>query len=129
MAERGFLPMRRSKLRRAGSIAAAYLLVAALAVLGWLWHSLPAEILLEPGQHPYPAPFAYVQPLRTAGSRNAASTQAAGSYQATLSIGGWLPVKTVRALVETRPVVTVCGTPFGVRCSPRARLIVGVFRT
>ena len=42
MAERGFLPMRRSKLRRAGSIAATYLLVAALAVLGWLWHSLPA---------------------------------------------------------------------------------------
>ena len=35
MAERGFLPMRRSKLRRAGSIAAAYLLVAALAVLGY----------------------------------------------------------------------------------------------
>ena len=33
MAERGFLPMRRSKLRRAGSIAATYLLVAALAVL------------------------------------------------------------------------------------------------
>ena len=57
MAERGFLPMRRSKLRRAGSIAATYLLVAALAVLGWLWHSLPAEILLEPGQTPYPAPF------------------------------------------------------------------------
>ena len=87
MAERGFLPMRRSKLRRAGSIAAAYLLVAALAVLGWLWHSLPAEILLEPGQTLTLPRFAYVQPLRTAGSRNAASTQAAGSYQATLSIG------------------------------------------
>ena len=93
--------MRRSKLRRAGSIAATYLLVAALAVLGWLWHSLPAEILLEPGQTLTLPRFAYVQPLRTAGSRNAASTQAAGSYQATLSIGGWLPVKTVRALVET----------------------------
>ena len=125
MAERGFLPMRRSKLRRAGSIAAAYLLVAALAVLGWLWHSLPAEILLEPGQTLTLPRFAYVQPLRTAGSRNAASTQAAGSYQATLSIGGWLPVKTVRALVETRPVVTVCGTPFGVKMFSEGALIVG----
>ena len=76
--------MRRSKLRRAGSIAAAYLLVAALAVLGWLWHSLPAEILLEPGQTLTLPRFAYVQPLRTAGSRNAASTQAAGSYQASI---------------------------------------------
>ena len=117
--------MRRSKLRRAGSIAAAYLLVAALAVLGWLWHSLPAEILLEPGQTLTLPRFAYVQPLRTAGSRNAASTQAAGSYQATLSIGGWLPVKTVRALVETRPVVTVCGTPFGVKMFSEGALIVG----
>ena len=125
MAERGFLPMRRSKLRRAGSIAATYLLVAALAVLGWLWHSLPAEILLEPGQTLTLPRFAYVQPLRTAGSRNAASTQAAGSYQATLSIGGWLPVKTVRALVETRPVVTVCGTPFGVKMFSEGALIVG----
>lgn len=125
MAERGFLPMRRSKLRRAGSIAATYLLVAVLAVLGWLWHSLPAEILLEPGQTLTLPRFAYVQPLRTAGSRNAASTQAAGSYQATLSIGGWLPVKTVRALVETRPVVTVCGTPFGVKMFSEGALIVG----
>ena len=117
--------MRRSKLRRAGSIAAAYLLVAALAVLGWLWHSLPAEILLEPGQTLTLPRFAYVQPLRTAGSRNAASTQAVGSYQATLSIGGWLPVKTVRALVEARPVVTVCGTPFGVKMFSEGALIVG----
>ena len=78
--------MRRSKLRRAGSIAAAYLLVAAMAVLCWLWHSLPAEILLEPGQTLTLPRFAYVQPLRTAGSRNAASTQAAGSYQATLRV-------------------------------------------
>ena len=53
--------------------------------------------------------------------RNAASTQAVGSYQATLSIGGWLPVKTVRALVETRPVVTVCGTPFGVKMFSEGR--------
>ena len=52
--------MRRSKLRRAGSIAAAYLLVAALAVLGWLWHSLPAEILLEPGQTLTPVSYTHL---------------------------------------------------------------------
>ena len=75
---------------------------------------------------PLPCPvLPHLQPLRTAGSRNAASTQAAGSYQATLSIGGWLPIKTVRALVETRPVVTVCGTPFGVKMFSEGALIVG----
>ena len=42
-----------------------------------------------------------------------------------MSIGGWLPVKTVRALVETRPVVTVCGTPFGVKMFSEGALIVG----
>ena len=86
--------MRRSKLRRAGSIAAAYLLVAALAVLGWLWHSLPAEILLEPGQTLTLPRFAYVQPLRTAGSRNAAIGFLAEEVEA------WIALQAATARVE-----------------------------
>ena len=70
--------MHRAGLVRLVRMGLVYLLVAAAAVLGWLWHSLPAEILLEPGQTLTLPRFAYVQPLRTAGSRNAASTQAAG---------------------------------------------------
>ena len=92
--------MRRAKLRRFFRIAAAYLLVAILAALGWLWHILPSEILLEPGQSLSLPRFSFIEPLRSTGSRNAASTQAVGSYQVTLSLGGWLPIKTVRALVE-----------------------------
>ena len=117
--------MRRAKLRRFFRIAAAYLLVAILAALGWLWHSLPSEILLEPGQSLSLPRFSFIEPLRSTGSRNAASTQAVGSYQVTLSLGGWLPIKTVRALVETRPAVTVCGTPFGVKMFSEGALIVG----
>ena len=117
--------MRRAKLRRFFRIAAAYLLVAILAALGWLWHSLPSEILLEPGQFLSLPRFSFIEPLRSTGSRNAASTQAVGSYQVTLSLGGWLPIKTVRALVETRPAVTVCGTPFGVKMFSEGALIVG----
>ena len=117
--------MRRAKLRRFFRIAAAYLLVAILAALGWLWHSLPSEILLEPGQSLSLPRFSLIEPLRSTGSRNAASTQAVGSYQVTLSLGGWLPIKTVRALVETRPAVTVCGTPFGVKMFSEGALIVG----
>ncbi len=117
--------MHRTKFRRLCGIAAAYLLVAVLAVLAWLWRSLPSEVLLEPGQSLSLPRHAYIEPLRLYGSRNAASTQAVGSYQATLSLGGWLPIKTVRALVEERPVVTVCGTPFGVKMFSEGALIVG----
>ena len=52
---------------------------------------------------------------------NVASTRAVGSYQTTLTLGGWLPIKTIRAVVTERPRVTVCGTPFGVKMSPKGR--------
>ena len=117
--------MQRSKIRRWICFAAVYAFIAAAGVLGWLWHSLPAEIMLEPGQ-PLSLPrFSWVEPLRQTGSRNAASTRAAGSYQMTLSLGGWLPVRTVRAFVGERPVLTVCGTPFGVKMFSEGALVVG----
>ena len=56
--------MRRAKLRRFFRIAAAYLLVAILAALGWLWRSLPSEILLEPGQSLFLPRFSFIEPLR-----------------------------------------------------------------
>ena len=83
-----------------------YLLVAAVAALGWLWCVLPEQVYLEPEQ-PLALPrFGWVEPLRGHGSRNVASTRAAGSYQTTLALGGWLPVKTIRATVMQRPTVT-----------------------
>ena len=117
--------MRRSKIRRWCWMLAVYCLAAAAALLGWLWHSLPSEITLEPGQSLTLPRFAWVEPMHPGGSRNAASTKAVGSYQATLSLGGWFPVKTVRALVTERPVVTVCGTPFGVKMFSEGALVVG----
>ena len=117
--------MRRSKVRRGCGIMAAYSLAAAAVLLGWLWHSLPSEVTLEPGQSLTLPRFAWVEPLHPSGTRNAASTQAAGSYQATLSLGGWLPIKTIRTMVEQRPVLTVCGTPFGVKMFSEGALVVG----
>ena len=102
-----------------------YLLVAAVAALGWLWCVLPEQVYLEPEQ-PLALPrFGWVEPLRGHGSRNVASTRAAGSYQTTLALGGWLPVKTIRATVMQRPTVTVCGTPFGVKMFSEGALVVG----
>ena len=69
--------------------------------------------------------FAGVEPQCGHGSRNVASTRAVGSYQTTLTLGGWLPIKTVRAVVTERPRVTVCGTPFGVKMFSEGALIVG----
>ena len=101
--------------RRRLGIAAVYLAAAFFTALGWLWSSLPAEIWLEPEQ-PLTLPrFGWVEPLRGVGSRNVASTRAVGSYQTTLALGGWLPVRRVRAVVTPRPEVKVCGTPFGVK--------------
>ena len=48
-----------------------------------------------------------------------------GSYQTTLTLGGWLPIKTIRAVVTERPRVIVCGTPFGVKMFSEGALIVG----
>ena len=75
---------------------------------------------------PYILPrFAWVEPQRGHGSQNVASTRAVGSYQTTLTLGGWLPIKTIRAVVTERPRVTVCGTPFGVKMFSEGALIVG----
>ena len=117
--------MHRAGLVRLVRMGLVYLLVAAAAALGWLWHALPGEICLEPGQTLQLPRFAWVEPLHPSGTRNAASTQAAGSYRTTLSLGGWLPVKTIRALVTDRPTVTVCGTPFGVKMFSEGALVVG----
>ena len=117
--------MSKHSIVRWGKIMGAYLLVAAVAALGWLWCALPEEVYLEPGQSLALPRFGWVEPLRGHGSRNVASTRAAGSYQTTLALGGWLPVKTIRATVMQRPTVTVCGTPFGVKMFSEGALVVG----
>ena len=115
----GVKRMQRAKL------AAAYLLLALAAALGWLYSCLPDRVYLEPGQALYLPRFAWVEPQRGHGSRNVASTRAVGSYQTTLTLGGWLPIKTIRAVVTERPRVTVCGAPFGVKMFSEGALIVG----
>lgn len=83
----GVKRMQRAKL------AAAYLLLALAAALGWLYSCLPDRVYLEPGQALYLPRFAWVEPQRGHGSQNVASTRAVGSYQTTLTLGGWLPIK------------------------------------
>ena len=114
----------RSWQQRAG-LAAAYLLLALAAALGWLYSSLPDRVYLEPGQALSLPRFQWVEPQSGHGSQNVASTRAVGSYQTTLTLGGWFPIKTIRAVVAERPKVTVCGTPFGVKMFSEGALSVG----
>ena len=120
---------RQSRKRRKGhgraKQAAAYLLAVLAAVLGWVNHCLPECVYLEPEQALVLPRFAWVEPLHLRGSRNVASTRTTGSYQTTLALGGWLPLKTVRTVVLERPSVTVCGTPFGVKMFSEGALVVG----
>ena len=107
----GVKRMQRAKL------AAAYLLLALAAALGWLYSCLPDRSIWSRDRL-ISSPLCMVEPQRGHGSQNVASTRAVGSYQTTLTLGGWLPIKTIRAVVTERPRVTVCGTPFGVKMSP-----------
>ena len=105
--------------------AAAWLALLPVAALGWLYSRLPDRVYLTPGEVLALPRFSYVEPLGAHGSQNVASTRAVGSYQTTLTLGGWLPIKTIRAVVTERPRVTVCGTPFGVKMFSEGALIVG----
>ena len=111
--------------RKIAKCVVGYLVLLPVLALGWLYSSLPDHVYLEPGQTLSLARFAYLEPLGARGSQNVASTRAVGSYQTTLSLGGWLPIKTVRTIVTDRAQVTVCGTPFGVKMFSEGALIVG----
>ena len=55
----------------------------------------------------------------------AANASRGSSYNAQLSLGGVIPVKTVRAEVLGRRVVQVCGTPFGIKMFANGAMVVG----
>lgn len=115
----------RHRWRRWGQMAMAYLAVAALLTLGALYAVLPDQLYLEPGQELELPRHSWASPLGSRGGQAVASTRAVGSYQTTLTLGGWLPIKTVRTVVAQRSRITVCGTPFGVKMFSEGALVVG----
>ena len=116
---------RRNRAYRLLRLTAVYLLLLPFLLLGWLYSRLPDRVYLEPGQALLLPRFGWVEPMGLHGSQNAASTQVVGSYQTTLSLGGWLPIKNIRTVVTERAQVTVCGTPFGVKMFSEGALLVG----
>jgi stage IV sporulation protein B len=116
-------PLRRRFLRGA-AVCFCYLAAAAAAALGWLYSSLPDTIYVEQGRQVHLARLPMISAMAQVGAQDAAATAAAGSYNTTLALEGVLPVKTVRTIVTQRPVVTVCGTPFGIKMFSDGALVV-----
>ncbi len=106
--------------------AGVYAAIAALAWVGWVYQSLPDVIYVEQGEVVSIARLPYVTVLGSDSEvAQASSTVEVGSYNTTLSLYGVIPLKTVRTIVTDRPVVTVCGTPFGIKILSEGALIVG----
>ena len=59
------------------------------------------------------------------GASTVASVREGSSYNASLTLGGFVPVKTVRAQVVSRRSVQVCGTPFGIKMFSNGAMVVG----
>ncbi len=107
------------------AITGIYAMLAAFAWVGWLYYSLPDVIYVEQGADISIARLPYISVYQEGGATTAGSTTEVGSYNVTLAIEGIIPIKTVRAVVSDRPVVTVCGTPFGIKILSQGALVVG----
>ncbi len=113
------------KLLRVAACGVIYTLIAALAGIGWVYQSLPDVIYVEQGEEVKIARLPFISVQTVSGAAAAGSTAEVGSYNTTLAIYGVIPVKTVRTVVTERPVVTVCGTPFGIKMLSEGALVVG----
>lgn len=106
-------------------IAFSYFCVVVAVLLGWLYRSVPDVIYIEQGSAVAIGGYPFLTAQRQMDRSSVVSTSEPGSYNLTLAVGGVLPLKQVRAIVTKRPVVTVCGTPFGIKMFSDGALVVG----
>lgn len=92
---------------------------------GYLYHQLPDTFLVTQGQTLYLAQMPWLESMQESGVAQASAVPAGNSYNVTLSAFGRIPIKTVRAVVVNERVVTVCGTPFGIKMFSQGAMIVG----
>lgn len=92
---------------------------------GYLYHQLPDTFLVTQGQTLHLAQMPWLESMQESGVAQASAVPAGNSYNVTLSAFGRIPIKTVRAVVVNERVVTVCGTPFGIKMFSQGAMIVG----
>lgn len=117
--KRGF----RKPLRVLG-VVSCYLAVLMMVALGWIVQQLPDTLYLEEGQEISFWQMPYIQVQRQRGTQDVSRANPTHSGNAQLSLGGVIPLKTVRMVMTDRPVLRVCGTPFGIKMFSDGALVV-----
>ncbi len=116
--------MNASRPLRILGMTACYVLVVLAVALGWVYSQLPDVIFLEQGQTLSFVQMPYIKVQKSKGTQDVSRAAPTHSSNTQLSLGGILPLKTVRTVVTDRPVVRVCGTPFGIKMFSEGALVV-----
>lgn len=91
----------------------------------YLGQLLPDTFLVSQGSELKIAGMPFLQVSDEHDGVSAAAAQRDNGQTVKLSIGGIIPVKTVRTQFVSRRVVTVCGTPFGIKMFANGAMVVG----
>ncbi len=116
-------------MRKFFSIFTVFLAVCCTFVwggVGYLQTTLPDRFTVSKGEDVHIGRLVDSRPVGQGTSLPAAVLQEGDTYTATLCMGGIIPIKTVSVSVTELPVVTVCGTPFGIKLYTDGVLIVGI---
>lgn len=102
-----------------------------MGAVGYATYALPDAYTVTKGEKvdigEFPAVRAAAVSVGTSGQAAVMNGQTAvGEYRAPLNLFGFIPLKEVTVSVVDAPVVTVCGTPFGIKLYTDGVLIVGM---
>lgn len=104
------------------------LLITAVTVVfcsvGYFQYTLPDRYTVTRGESLYLGPLITGSPVES--DRSVAQVGKQEQYQSSLRLLGTVPIKQVAVTVVDAPVVTVCGTPFGIKLYTDGVLIVGM---
>ena len=108
-------------------LSAALLCAAAGGALFLYWcaSQLPDTFWVQEGQSLTISEMPFLTAVRTTGTAADAAVSEPPSYATELRLFGLFPVKTVRAEVTQRRVVSVYGTPFGIKMFQDGVMVVG----
>ena len=107
------------------SAAVLCTLAAGAIFLGWCAAQLPDTFFVQEGQSLVISEMPFLHAVRVTGQTADAAVSEPPSYATELRLFGLVPVKTVRAQVTQRRVVSVYGTPFGIKMFQDGVMVVG----
>lgn len=113
------------KILKAVCFSSSFLMLTAYALALYAAALLPDSFTVPENTAVQLADMPYISVQQTNGEAMSADASTGTSYNTQLSLGGIIPVKTVRAQVVSRRVVRVCGTPFGIKMFASGAMVVG----